>query len=68
MDRKKHKQLKPVPRGFPKIYGARIQLPLTDTMLAALDSARDGEETRLDVIRTAIERELKRRERSRVRD
>jgi hypothetical protein len=37
-----------------------LTLPLTDTTAAAIDSAR-GEQPRVDFIRQAIEREIKRR-------
>lgn len=46
-----------------KDYEKRITLPLTAEMLARADALlRDGE-PRVDMIREAIEREIKRRER-----
>jgi predicted transcriptional regulator len=40
---------------------------MTENMRERLDAAREANESRLDVIREAIERELKRRERRRDR-
>ncbi len=51
--------IKPVV-GRKKLYPVRLTLPLTDTTAAAIDSAR-GEQPRVDFIRQAIEREIKRR-------
>lgn len=49
--------------GRKKVWDERILLPLKTETLERLDAAlRDGE-ARLDLIREAIERELKRRER-----
>jgi hypothetical protein len=52
--------IKPVV-GRKKLYPVRLTLPLTDTTAAAIDSARGGEQPRVDFIRQAIEREIKRR-------
>ena len=49
--------------GRKKLWDERLLVPLTKETVAMLDAAREGDEDRLDVIRTAIERELKRRER-----
>ena len=53
--------------GRKKLWDKRILLPLTDETLNRIDANLgeiDGfDETRLDLIREAIERELKRRER-----
>jgi hypothetical protein len=46
--------------GRKKLYPVRLTLPLTDTIAADIDSAR-GEQPRVDFIRQAIEREIKRR-------
>ena len=54
--------------GRPKLYGVRMLLLITDDTLASIDAVREGAESRSDVIRAAIERELKWRERSRARD
>jgi hypothetical protein len=53
---------KPAKMPRTKLFPVRIVLPLTADMLARLDRVR-GEEPRVDAIRAAIERELKRRER-----
>lgn len=51
--------------GRKKLWDERILLPLKAEMLEQIDAAlRDGE-ARLDLIREAIDRELKRRGRSR---
>lgn len=49
--------------GRKKLWDERILLPLTAETLAAIDGALIEGETRLDLIREAIERELKRRKR-----
>jgi metal-responsive CopG/Arc/MetJ family transcriptional regulator len=49
--------------GRKKEFPNRITLPLSDEMLAGIDEALRDDEARLGLIRTAIERELKRRER-----
>jgi len=46
--------------GRKKLYPVRLTLPLTEISAAAIDSAR-GEQPRVDFIRQAIEREIKRR-------
>ena len=48
-------------RGRPKLYETRIMMSVTYQMLDAIDRVLDEDETRLDLIRIAIERELKRR-------
>lgn len=48
-------------RGRPKLYGIRILLPLPDEMLVDIDAVRGDSETRVDLMRSAIEREIKRR-------
>lgn len=48
-----------------KLFPIRITLPLTATMIARVDAARQ-KEARVDFIREAIERELKRRERQKT--
>lgn len=47
--------------GRKKEFPNRITLPLSDEMLAGIDAALSEDEARLDLIREAIERELKRR-------
>ena len=47
-----------------KLFPVRITLPLTDAQAARLDAARGDGETRVQVIRQAIQRELERRERT----
>jgi hypothetical protein len=49
--------------GRKKLWDERILLPLASGTLERLDAALQDDETRLDLIRSAIERELKRRER-----
>jgi len=44
-------------------FPERLTLPLPKGMTARLDASRHDGESRLDVIREAVERELKRRER-----
>jgi hypothetical protein len=46
--------------GRKKLYPVRLTLPLTEAAAADIDSAR-GEQPRVDFIRQAIEREIKRR-------
>jgi len=48
--------------GRKKEFPNRITLPLSDEMLAGIDAARVDDEDRLTLIRTAIEKELKRRQ------
>lgn len=50
----------------PKLYPERITLPLTTEMLKAADKALQDSEDRVSFIRTAITRELKRRERQKT--
>ena len=50
--------------GRKKLWDARILLPLTSETLERLDAALQEGEARLDLIRAAIDRELKRRERA----
>lgn len=50
--------------GRTKLWPIRLTLPVTEELRDRLDAAREGEESRLDVIREAVERELKRRERA----
>lgn len=49
--------------GRKKLWPERILLPLATEMLEAIDAALDDGEARVDLIREAIDRELKRRER-----
>lgn len=49
--------------GRKKLWDLRILLPLATGTADRIDAALDEGETRLDLIRQAIERELKRRER-----
>jgi hypothetical protein len=49
--------------GRKKLWDERILLPLKAETLARLDQLLHEDEVRLDLIREAIERELKRRER-----
>jgi hypothetical protein len=53
--------------GRKKLYAVRLTLPLTETAAAAIDSAR-GKQPRVDFIRQAIEREIKRRQRAKTPD
>lgn len=49
--------------GRKKEFESRITLPLSAEMLAGVDAVLAEGEPRLDMIREAIEREIKRRER-----
>lgn len=49
--------------GRKKMWDERILLPLTSEVLERIDAALADGEARLDLIREAINRELKRRER-----
>ncbi len=49
--------------GRKKLWDERILLPLAAETLKEIDAAIGDSETRLDLIREAIERELKRRKR-----
>ena len=51
--------------GRKKLWTERITLPLAAETVARIDSLLIDGEARLDLIREAIERELKRREKSR---
>lgn len=51
--------------GRKKLYPERITLPLTAEMLERVDALLEPEEERVVMIREAIDRELKRRERKR---
>jgi hypothetical protein len=50
--------------GRTKLWTERIQLPLAEGTTARIDAVREEGEDRLSVIRQAIEREIKRRERA----
>lgn len=50
--------------GRKKEYAERITLPLTTDMLAGIDARLTEGEARLDMIRVAIAREIKRREKA----
>lgn len=47
--------------GRKKLWPERLTLPLTTEMVVRMDGALQADETRLDLIRQAIEKELKRR-------
>jgi hypothetical protein len=47
--------------GRKKLWDERILLPLKSETVARLDAALRDDENRLDLVREAIERELKRR-------
>ena len=47
--------------GRKKLWGERITLPISTEMLEGVDAALQKDETRLGLIRLAIEKELKRR-------
>lgn len=49
--------------GRKKLWAERITLPLSTETLERVDASLDEGEARLDLIRDAIERELKRRAR-----
>jgi len=51
--------------GRKKLWPERLTLPLTSETVAEMDSALKEGETRLDLIREAIDRELQRRKRVR---
>lgn len=51
--------------GRKKQFDVRITLPLSADMAERIDAARDPKEARLDLIREALEAELRKRERSR---
>jgi hypothetical protein len=56
---KKRKEIRAV--GRPLLYPVKILLPLAAETLVEIDGAVQPDETRLDLIREAIERELSRR-------
>ena len=58
-----HTYALPVRVGRKKEFAERITLPLSTEMLGGIDAVRAEGEDRLSVIRQAIEREIKRRER-----
>lgn len=49
--------------GRKKEFPERLTLPLTTEMVEEIDASLEDGEARLDMIRTAIDRELKRRKR-----
>lgn len=49
--------------GRKKLWAERLTLPISTEMLERIDASLAGDEARLDLIRSAIEKELKRRER-----
>lgn len=49
--------------GRKKLWAKRITLPLSTELLGRVDKALAKDEARVDLIRAAVERELKRRER-----
>ncbi|WP_165435471.1 hypothetical protein [Bradyrhizobium sp. Leo121] len=49
--------------GRKKLWTERLTVPLNEETVERMDSLLAKDEVRLDLIRTAIERELKRRER-----
>lgn len=49
--------------GRKKLWSDRLTLPVNAETVEAMDAALEDGETRLDLIREAIERELKRRKR-----
>lgn len=51
--------------GRKKLWDERILLPLAAETLTKIDAALEEGEARLDLIREAIDRELKRRDRKR---
>jgi metal-responsive CopG/Arc/MetJ family transcriptional regulator len=54
--------------GRKKLWHENINLTLPEGAKARMDSLLEEKEDRLDLIRTAIERELKRREREKPKD
>ena len=51
--------------GRKKLWPERLTLPLTSEMVADMDAALQDGESRVDLIREAIDRELQRRKRRR---
>jgi metal-responsive CopG/Arc/MetJ family transcriptional regulator len=47
--------------GRKKLWAERLTLPISTEMLEKIDAMLASDETRLDLIRDAIDRELKRR-------
>jgi metal-responsive CopG/Arc/MetJ family transcriptional regulator len=47
--------------GRKKLWAERLTLPISTEMLEKIDAMLAGDETRLDLIREAIDRELRRR-------
>jgi hypothetical protein len=58
-----HTYALPTKVGRKKEFEERITLPLSTEMLSGVDAVRAPDEDRLSVIRQAIEREIKRRQR-----
>ena len=52
--------------GRKKVWTERLTLPLTKDVVERMDAALSDGEVRLDLIRDAIDRELKRRDKARV--
>ena len=50
--------------GRKKEFPERLTLPLTTETVERIDSSLEKDEARVDMIRSAIDRELKRRERA----
>ena len=59
-----HIHVNPAKMGRKKQWTERIQLPLAEGTTDKIDSLLSDGEVRLDFIRTAIDREMKRRERA----
>lgn len=51
--------------GRKKLWAERLTLPISTEMLEQIDASLAGDEARVDLIRAAIEKELRRRERKR---
>lgn len=49
--------------GRPKLYDEQLRIPLALGTIARIDAVLSADEPRLDMIREAIEREIKRRQR-----
>ena len=58
-----HIHVNPTKMGRKKQWTERIQLPLAEGTTDRIDSLLEDSEVRLDFIRAAIDREIKRRER-----
>lgn len=50
--------------GRPKVFEEQLRVPLVAGSIARIDAVLDAGEPRLDMIREAIEREIKRRSRA----